>query len=31
MSEEALRYFARYTYHLAVAAEIENSLPHHRD
>jgi len=31
MSEEAQRYFARYTYHLAVAAEIENSLPHYRD
>lgn len=31
MSEEAQRYFERFNHHLAVAAEIEKSLPHYRD
>jgi hypothetical protein len=31
MSEEAQNYFERYSYHLAVAAEIEKSMPHYRD
>ena len=31
MSEEARKYFERYTYNLALAAEIENLLPHARE